>query len=76
MAMIKFKVITPDEAYKYYREGVDDAGGRRGEWGEVKIPGHGWRLCFLKSQQDMTPTHFYDEDDGWNPVPKVEFERV
>ena len=44
-----------------------------GDWrGEVKVPGHGWRACVLAGPIG-DPIQFFDEDDGWNPVPKATF---
>lgn len=36
-------------------------------FGEVQIPGHGWNACVIGLTGD--PSQFWDEDDGWQPVP-------
>lgn len=40
-------------------------------FGEVSIPGHGKRGCLVMSSTKK-PGWFYDEDDGWQKVPRGE----
>ncbi len=54
-------------------------------YGEVKIPGHGWRPCLVTHlvrqgrgpEPTTQPGYFFDEDDGWGMVPQNQkFEEV
>jgi hypothetical protein len=80
MAAIKFKQLKPEEFYKRYPTALDEL--RHNEdvqapaehsYGEVNIPGHGRRACITVADK---PVMFYDDDDGWNNVPDVEFVKV
>ena len=75
---VKFRPLdfeTFAERYEGGEEGDEDSPEGVGQvYGEVKIPGHGWRGCRLG--EIGQPTHFWDEDDGWQTVPNVSFEKV
>lgn len=67
-----FKVLTPREYTKKYPDAAGDEeiidGPSPYRLGEVKVPGHGWFACIVDDARRV-PTHFYDEDDGWQRVP-------
>jgi hypothetical protein len=71
---IKFTVISREAFYEKY----EDASGSQeldASWkfGEILIPGHGWHGCLIV---DDIPSHYWDEDDGWQQVPRAVFKRV
>jgi hypothetical protein len=70
---VKFKRLTPSQFNKRYPDAMPCIDGNF--VGEVQIPGHGWHACILAGAKGV-PIRFYDDDDGWNPVPKVDFEEV
>lgn len=73
---VKFASISADVFQKKYTEAfesLEEIESQQGPFGVVKVPGHGKRPCVL---QNDVPKYFWDEDDGWQEVPNVEFVKV
>jgi len=78
MAKVKFQKISKELAEKKYSRALQELRDDSeleylGDWGIIKIPGHGKRLCAVIGN---LPRAFWDADDGWNEVPSVEFQEV
>lgn len=68
-------MVKHSEAYTSLKDQLLDFHAQSNSFGEVEVPGHGWYPCVLQ-QDDLKPAYFYDEDDGWQTVPKCTFEVV
>jgi len=90
---VQFKKMTALQFSRRYPEAVEaldeeiDLGSMQFQdspYGEVKIPGHGWRACLIThlirsggTVPTDQPGYFFDEDDGWQLCPQNQkFEEV